>query len=198
MNQKQDTRPPASLASLRDIVCHPLRIRSLIYLTERSASVAEMAEEFGADKATISYHVKKLEAAGAVEVAEIREKPRGPHETVYRALQRPLMDDEESAALPTAERQTWIERIFAMIVADATAALQSGTFAARADHNIARFPTVVDEEGWVDLTVLLAETLDRSMDIQAESAARMIEDPKARSIPVRVMTMLFESPNEAN
>lgn len=196
MSQKQDIRP-AALTSLRDIVCSELRIRSLIYLTERQGSVAQMAEHFGADKATVSYHVKKLEGAGAVEVAGVREKPRGPHENVYRAVERPLIDDEESARLKDPDRQAWIERIFAMMVADTTAALQSGTFAARSDHNIMRLPALVDQQGWSDLTALLAETLDRALDIQAESTERMVENPDGPSIPVRVMTMLFESPAPA-
>lgn len=178
-------------ASLAGIVVHPLRIRSLIAFTERKASVAELSKDFGVDQGTLAYHVKKLLEDEAIE--EVDSRPvRGSTEVFYRAVQRPLISDEETAELPEQKRLEWLERIFELIVADVTTSLVSGKFIERHDHNFIRFPTSVDEEGWVELRMLLAETLERAMDIEAKSAGRMVEDPESKSIPVRVVTMAFE------
>lgn len=191
MTQRQTTAP-SPLRSLRDVVCSELRIRVLIALTNRKASVAELAQELGADKGTIAHHVKKLRNAEMVEVVETR-KTRGPDESFYRAVRRPLMDDAESASLSDSDRLIWVERILAMILADASASMQTGIFAERADHNIVRYPTSVDEQGWRELGEILGEALQKAMNVEAESAARMLESGED-SIPVRFATMLFEMP----
>jgi DNA-binding transcriptional ArsR family regulator len=194
LNQKQAIAPAASLVALRDIVCHPLRVQALTVLTERKASVAELAVDLGADKGTLAYHVKKLREAGAVEVVETR-KTRGPDEHFFRAVQRPLISEAETAEMPATELVEWLERILALILADTTASLQSGIFIRRPDHNFIRFPTTVDEEGWAELGEVLHRALDEAMDIEARSAARMLEDPDSVSIPARFVSMLFEMPS---
>lgn len=191
---KQTSAPLAPLVALRDIVCHPLRVQSLIALTERKASVAELAEDFAADKGTLAYHVKKLREAGAIEIVESR-KTRGPDEHFYRAVQRPLMTDTETGEMVPAELIEWLERILALILADTTASLQSGTFVARTDHNLIRYPTIVDAEGWGELGAVLKGALDEAMDIEARSAARLLENPDSVPIPARFVSMLFEMPS---
>lgn len=193
MTQRQITAP--ALASLRDVVCHELRIRVLIALTNRKASIAELASELSADKGTVAYHAKKLVEAGMIEVVESR-KTRGPDESFFRAVRRPLLDDGESEALSDSERLGWTERIVALIFADAATSMQTGIFAERPDHNIVRYPTTVDEQGWRDLAEILGDALQKAMNVEAESAARMLESGEA-SIPVRFMTMLFEIPGGA-
>ena len=192
MTQSQTTAASPLLA-LRDIVCHPLRIQSLIALTERKASVAELATDFGVDKGTVAYHVKKLLDAGAIEIVETRET-RGPDENFYRAMQRPTLDEEATASLAMPERLQWLQRVLALMLADATVSLQSGVFAERVEHNLVRFPTSVDEQGFLELGQILADALQQAMDVEARSAGRMVENPASVAIPVRFATMLFEVP----
>lgn len=171
-----------------DIISHPLRVSCLVALANRKASAAQLAREFKVDPGTTDYHVKKLLKAGAIELIETV-KNNGADEALYRAVQRPLMNDEESAALSDDERTEWVERVLGLITADASASLQAGTFSERPDHNIVRFPTNVDEQGWKDLNKAAEQFLERAYDVEAETCARGGGD-----ISVRVVSLVFEMP----
>ena len=62
---------------------HPLRLRILSRLTGRPMSSAELAREFGLSHAAVSFHMRKLMAAGYLELAETR-VVRGGKERRYR------------------------------------------------------------------------------------------------------------------
>lgn len=58
-----------TLDSLR-VLAHPLRLRLLSLLTGVSLSAAEAARELGETQANVSYHLRRLQEAGLVEVVE--------------------------------------------------------------------------------------------------------------------------------
>jgi DNA-binding transcriptional ArsR family regulator len=64
-------------------MAHPVRLRILSLLTGHAMSSAELARELGMKHAAVSYHVRQLERAGFLEVAETR-TVRGGHERRYR------------------------------------------------------------------------------------------------------------------
>lgn len=64
-------------------LAHPVRIRILSLLTGHAMSSAELARELGMKHAAVSYHVRQLDKAGFLEVAETR-TVRGGHERRYR------------------------------------------------------------------------------------------------------------------
>lgn len=64
-------------------LAHPVRLRILSLLTGHAMSSAELARELGMKHAAVSYHVRQLERAGFLEVAETR-TVRGGHERRYR------------------------------------------------------------------------------------------------------------------
>src|SRR5215213_8990170 len=102
------------------VVSHPLRSRCLTLLAERTASPAELATVLEENLGNVSYHVRKLWRAGAVEIVE--EKPvRGAMEHFYRAVVRPIISDEEAAALPLETRQAHAREAMVLVTADATA-----------------------------------------------------------------------------
>jgi DNA-binding transcriptional ArsR family regulator len=61
--------PPVSTAGLRAFA-HPFRLRVLSLLTASAMSAAEVARELDTTQANASYHLRKLHAAGLLEVAE--------------------------------------------------------------------------------------------------------------------------------
>lgn len=63
------TRTTEELEGLR-VLAHPLRLRLLSLLTGTARSASEAARELGDSQANISYHLRRLEAAGLVVVAE--------------------------------------------------------------------------------------------------------------------------------
>jgi len=59
--------PP--LGDLRALA-HPLRLRILSLLTGAAMSAAEVARELGETQANVSYHLRRLHAAGLLDIAE--------------------------------------------------------------------------------------------------------------------------------
>jgi DNA-binding transcriptional ArsR family regulator len=66
-------------------LAHPLRLRILSMLTGSVMSSAELARELGLSHAAVSFHVRRLAAAGYLEVAETR-SVRGGKERRYRPV----------------------------------------------------------------------------------------------------------------
>jgi hypothetical protein len=81
------------------------------------------------------------------------------------------------------------------IVDDAAAALSDGSFDARDDRHLAWTKMILDDRGWGDLNEVLAETLERVLEIQASSAARLSEAGET-GFQVSTVTMAYETPAE--
>jgi DNA-binding transcriptional ArsR family regulator len=185
-----ETKTPET--TLGAIIAHPLRSQCLSLLAERTASPAELSVELGENLGNVSYHVRKLWKAGAVEIVE--EKPvRGAMEHFYRAVVRPFFSEEEIAKVSIADRQAHAREALALAAANATSAIQAETFGARTDYAITRVPMRVDEAGWQAMGELYAETLERVFEIQAESTERLGGTDDA-GIPMVAFNTFFEMP----
>lgn len=178
-------------SALGKIIGHPLRIRCLVRLTERKASPSELAKEFKENLGTIYYHIKALETEGVIEEVETR-SVKNTTEHFYRAVERPQIDDEESEALGPEKRAEWCKHILNLCFADIAASVEAGTFSERPDHNVCRYPAIVDQQGWEDLTRVYGEALEQAMNIEAESAGRLVENEE-EGIPTRVLSFVFEA-----
>ncbi len=181
--------------ALGDSVSHPLRARCLTILADRVASPVEIAREIGADVTAVSYHVKCLKALGLVEKIGER-KVRGAMENFYRAVVRPCISTEEEAALTVHERNVFAQVILSVFAANASTALDAGTFVERPDHQATRVPVRVDEEGWSDLAAAYEGLFERVFEIQTESAERLGAKPDDPGIPAISFMALFEMPEE--
>ncbi|NNH22095.1 helix-turn-helix transcriptional regulator [Pseudokineococcus marinus] len=73
---------PEELSSLR-VVAHPLRLQLLSLLTGSAMSAAEAARHLDQTQANVSYHLRRLHAAGLLEVAG-HEVVRGGRAVRYR------------------------------------------------------------------------------------------------------------------
>ncbi len=190
MGTASETKAPET--TLGAIIAHPLRSKCLTLLAERTASPAELSAELGENLGNVSYHVRKLWKAGAVEIVE--EKPvRGAMEHFYRAVVRPFFSEEDVAKVSIADRQAHAREILALATANATSAIQANTFGARTDYAITRVPMRVDEAGWQEMGELFAKTLERVFEIQAESTERLGGTDDA-GIPMIAFSSFFEMP----
>src|SRR5829696_2433534 len=72
---------------------HPLRVRILALLEERTASPVELAGWLGATLGTTAYHVRTLERMGLIELTR-ETRVRGAVEHHYRAKERPTVSDD--------------------------------------------------------------------------------------------------------
>ena len=100
---------------------HPLRVRILALLDERTASPVELAGWLGATLGTVAYHVRTLERMGLIEL--VREtRVRGAVEHHYRSKARPRVSDEAWAAAPPIAKQAAVSSSLQTIDAYARAA----------------------------------------------------------------------------
>lgn len=178
------------------LASEPVRLDALTLLNERSAGADEVAAALGIDLPTAGRHLDALRDAGLIEVTgEVLN--RGAVEPRYRAIVRALWDDEEWEALSVEEQQRLATWIMDMIESDARAAIEQGTLTARKDSHISRAVSLIDEQGWRELTRIKQEALEGILAVQAASTERLAETGE-EGIPVLSALLCCEVPRGAN
>jgi DNA-binding transcriptional ArsR family regulator len=186
------TSPEGITQQLAKALAHPLRVRILTSLHKGVSSPNQLSQELGEPLGNVSYHVKTLLEYDCVELVKT-EPRRGAVEHFYRATERAFFSASDWEKIPASARKGISGSILETVGQDATAALMAGSIDARSDTHISRTPLVLDDQGWTAVTALLAETLNRALEIQDESAARQSEE-KSDSIHTKMAILHFESP----
>jgi DNA-binding transcriptional ArsR family regulator len=171
---------------------HPLRVRILAILEERTASPVQLADQLGASLGVVSYHVRTLERLGLIKL--VRTNPvRGAVEHHYRANPRPTISDEGWAAAAPVAKQAFLSSFLQQVSAYTNAAAASGGFD-RADAHFTRTVAKLDAKGWSQLAKACEQLLNKIDSIEAESAKRIAKDPHADGIvDAGLVMMLFEA-----
>ena len=172
---------------------HPLRVQILIILNERVASPNLLSQELDQSLNLVAYHVRVLEKYDCVELVDTKQR-RGATEHFYRATRRQFLTDSEWAQMPENLRPGLAAAMLKSAFEDLREAADNGTLDQVDDCHLSRTPMVVDKKGWSDVTSLLSQTLDRVLEIQAESSERIAES-KEPGILSKVHILHFESPN---
>ena len=173
-------------------LAHPLRAHVLAILNERVASPNEMSEELGEPLGNVSYHVKALVELECIELVSTTPR-RGAVEHFYRAIERPYFSDRDWSRLPRSLRTAISDVGLQLIWDDVADAIEDGTFDARIDRHLSRYPLVLDERGWEELGELLSGLFDQTVKIEAESAARLAESGE-EGVSSKLAVLLFQSP----
>jgi DNA-binding transcriptional ArsR family regulator len=186
------TSPEGITQQLAKALAHPLRVRILTSLHKGISSPNQLAQELGEPLGNVSYHVKTLLEYDCVELVKT-EPRRGAVEHFYRATERAFFSDADWAKIPASARKGISGVILESIGQGATEAMMAGTIEARTDSHLSDTPLLIDEKGWTELNQLLADTLNRAVEIQEEAAHRLAEE-KADPIPTKLAIMHFEMP----
>ncbi len=186
------TSPESITQQLAKALAHPLRVRILTSLHRGISSPNQLSQELNEPLGNVSYHVKTLLEYDCVELVKT-EPRRGAVEHFYRATERAFFNDSDWAKIPAAARKGISGVILEAIGHDATEALMAGSIDARSDSHLSRTPLVIDAQGWTEITALLADTLNRAIEIQEESATRLSEE-KTAPIDTKLGILHFESP----
>ncbi|WP_225845823.1 helix-turn-helix domain-containing protein [Streptomyces sp. HPF1205] len=80
-------------------LAHPMRLRMVSLVWNAPLSAAELARELGISHALASQHLRRLDAVGLVELAEVRTN-RGGRERRYRAVHGSPLSDQRHEAAP--------------------------------------------------------------------------------------------------
>jgi len=186
------TSPEGITQQLAKALAHPLRVRILSSLHKGISSPNQLSQELGEPLGNVSYHVKTLLEYDCVELVKT-EPRRGAVEHFYRATERAFFNDSDWAKIPASARKGITGVVLESIGSDATEAMIAGTIDARTDSHVSHTPLVIDEQGWTEINAMLAETLDRAIEIQEEAASRLA-DGKSESLSTKLALLHFESP----
>jgi DNA-binding transcriptional ArsR family regulator len=160
-------------------LAHPLRVQLLSALNEGVASPNELAKRLNEPLTNVSYHVRMLHDLGCIELVET-EPRRGALEHYYRAIMRPFFGDRDWKRLPKNARGSISDAVLQLVWDDAAESIKTGQFDDRENRHLSRSVLCVDQQGWDELNELLVETLDRAMQIQADSASRAAKEDTER------------------
>jgi DNA-binding transcriptional ArsR family regulator len=154
-------------------------------LDDDALSISQLASELGADRRTVTRHVRALERLGLVAPA-----PGPGGALAYRVVTAPYYTDAAWSDLPTpAKRATMVAALLhAHSIASAAAA--EGGFD-RDDMHYTRSSLTVDERGWSALSRAFEALFDQMEAIEKDSAERL-RAGEGEPIEVGSVLMLFE------
>ena len=171
---------------------HPLRVRILAMLDERTASPVELAGWLGASLGTVAYHVRTLERIGLVELVHDT-RVRGAVEHHYKSCARPTVTDEAWAAAPAIAKQAAVSSSLQTIDAYARAASAAGGFDSGNAH-LTRTTLTLDSRGWSELSRACVRLLSQIDRIEESAKERMQLNPHSgETHDVALVMMLFEA-----
>jgi len=171
---------------------HPLRVRILAMLQERTATPVELAAWLGARLGTVAYHVRTLHELGLIELVD-ETRVRGAVAHHYRAKERPRVSNEAWDRAAPIAKQAAVGAALQTIDEYARASAAAGGFD-RGDAHLSRLVMRLDAQGWRELSKTLADALDRIERIEDEAAERVKADPHAEGISdAAVVIMLFDA-----
>jgi hypothetical protein len=172
---------------------HPLRVQILIILNERVASPNLLSQELDQSLNLVAYHVRVLEKYDCIELVDTKQR-RGATEHFYRATRRQFLSDSEWARMPESLRPGLSGAMLKSVFDDIEEAVTEDTFDEREDRHLSRVPMVVDKQGWDDVATLLSGTLERVLEIQAESSKRLADSDETGTL-TKVHLLHFSSPD---
>jgi hypothetical protein len=134
-------------------------------------SPTQLADRLGEPVGNVSYHVKVLTEADAIEL--VRTEPRrGALEHFYRPITRPEIDDEHWSQLPISVRR----RLFDDMIQDIWDHVVDSRGNNGFDHDrthVSWTKLHLDEEGYDAVTDVLTGTEERIREIEAEVKSRV-------------------------
>jgi hypothetical protein len=189
--QQQDERTNRFESTIGALVAHPTRVAAYVLLNERVASPVEIARALRKPVGHVGYHCRKLESMGLIELVE-EKAVRGAVEHRYAAVKRPISGDTDWAKLTPAQRDSITRLTLQLIVADAAAAVDAGTFDSRLNRFLVRQVLQVDEQGFAELHDLDEHRYLQTLEIEARSAERKAEDPERQMVSTETFAGFYE------
>ncbi|MDT7728412.1 MAG: hypothetical protein QOI21_4988 [Actinomycetota bacterium] len=157
------------------VLAHPLRLRILSLLTGTAMSASEAARELGESQANVSYHLRRLHAAGLLHITE-EVRIRGGQAKRYR-------HDPESGPQLT-NRDPAEDQVLVATLAEELRR-----------RNVYRDPdkpsTLTDAELWVD-PIVWAQVVDQARELSRLLHAAAEPPRTAGTVRVSTTIALFE------
>ncbi len=179
---------------LMKAMSHPLRASILRVLNERTASPAELARELDDHLHNVSYHTKRLEQLGCIELVKERHV-RGAVEHFYRATTRALVDSSDWEALDPVIKEDLVGESMQQILDDFVTSARAKLVGSDKEFWLTRTPMVLDDEGLKEALAIHARAFEELQEVEARSAERLLKE-KGTGRPVSSSQALFKMPEE--
>src|SRR5919107_6456415 len=98
-------------------LAHPIRMKILNILDERTATPKELAETLGLPLENVSYHVRTLKDFGFIKLEKTRQV-RGAVEHHYKIAARPRIGDKLWEATPSVVQEAIVDAHLELIVGE--------------------------------------------------------------------------------
>ncbi len=171
---------------------HPLRVRILAMLQERTASPSQLSEWLGATLGTTAYHVRSLHQLGLIELAD-ETRVRGAIEHHYRAGKRPMVSEDAWAKAPPIAKQAAVGSTLQMVDEYARKSAAEGGFD-RAEAHLSRTSLKLDGKGWEQLNEACLEFVEQVEKIEAGAKNRQQARPHDEELAdAALVLMAFEA-----
>jgi len=173
-------------------ISHPLRVRILAMLQERTASPSELSEWLGATLGTTAYHVRALHKLGLIELAD-ETRVRGAIEHHYRAGPRPMISEDAWEKAPPIAKQAAIGSTLQVIDEYSRTSAAAGGFD-RQEAHLSRTAIELDAKGWEALNKACLKFVEQVEKIEAASKERQAKKPHEEAVgTAAVVVMAFEA-----
>ena len=169
---------------------HPLRVRILALLQERTASPRELAEWLDATLGTVSYHVRTLHDFGLIELVRTSQV-RGAIAHHYKSRVRPRVTDEAWASAGPVVKQAAVGAALQTVDDYARASAAAGGFD-RAEAHLSRTNMRLDGRGWAAAAKACEKLLVDLARVEEAASKRLAKDPQGAS-DAALVVMLFEA-----
>jgi DNA-binding transcriptional ArsR family regulator len=169
---------------------HPLRVRIMSVLEQRTASPKQLADALGVNLENVAYHVRVLRDFGLIAL-ERRQPVGGAIEHHYRALARPRVTARAWEQLPEISQRAVVGAALEQLGALVSVAAAEGCFS-RPESHVSRRPLQLDEQGFSDASRVLSAALDQLVEIEREAKDRIRSG--ADEVPTTAVAMLFDTP----
>ena len=171
---------------------HPLRVRILALLQERTASPRELAQWLDATLGTVSYHVRTLHDFGLIELVRTSQV-RGAIAHHYRAKVRPRVSDEAWASAAPIVKQAAVGATLQTVDDYARASAAAGGFD-RGEAHLTRTHMRLDAKGWQAASKACQKLIAELARIEEAASKRVAKDPHPDGVSdAAVVQMLFEA-----
>ncbi len=177
---------------LAKALSHSTRVRCLGLLITGEWSPTGLSKELKIGLSNISYHVKVLRDFELIELVKT-EPRRGATEHFYRAVDRIIVPEAMSSALPKTAQMETMRTIIKLAEKDVQTSLTVGTFHSRPDFHTSWSPVLLDDQGRTALHGMCDQFIEDVIQLEADSTQRVAKAKKTPCIPTSVVLFAFGS-----
>lgn len=180
---KPSNSPYLTRPELLAILRHPTRVHCIGVLSERPASVKELAAELDTEDQNVRYHLNQLKKVGLIKL-DPEDRVADGRSRFYRATKRAWFDRKTWEEIPTPNGVT--STLMGLVNQEIAQAITAGTFDGKTNH-ISRTTAILDPESYEELISLLANTLDGVFAIKALAEGRVKDDTQLVATVVNII-----------